>query len=126
VGSRDADRGDDARSEGTSSSTRLDPATLDDRTHAVARVVREVADELGAAPAQVAIAWTMARSRSVHPIVGARRVEQLRDNLGALDVQLPPEACARLEAATGFTLGFPSDFINETSSWVFGAALVDQ
>jgi diketogulonate reductase-like aldo/keto reductase len=68
----------------------------------------------------------MARSRSVHPIVGARRVEQLRDNLGALDVQLPPEACARLEAATGFTLGFPSDFINETSSWVFGAALVDQ
>jgi aryl-alcohol dehydrogenase-like predicted oxidoreductase len=113
-------------SEGTSSSTRLDPATLDDRTHAVARVVREVADELGATPAQVAIAWTMARSRSVHPIVGARRVEQLRDNLGALDVQLPPEACARLEAATGFTLGFPSDFINETSSWVFGAALVDQ
>ncbi|MCW2643316.1 MAG: putative oxidoreductase, partial [Dactylosporangium sp.] len=105
--------------EGTPSSTRLDPSTLDDRTHAVARVVRDVADELGATPAQVAIAWTMARSRSVHPIVGARRVEQLRDNLGALNVQLPPEACARLEAATGFTLGFPSDFINETSPWVF-------
>ncbi len=87
--------------------------------------MRDVADHLGATPAQVAIAWTMTRSPSIHPIIGARRVEQLRDNLGALDVHLPPQARARLEAATEFTLGFPNDFINQNSSWVFGTALVD-
>jgi aryl-alcohol dehydrogenase-like predicted oxidoreductase len=104
---------------------RLDPASLDQRAHAVAQAVQEVADGRGATPSQVAIAWTMARSSSIHPILGARRVEQLLDNLGALDVRLSAEECTRLEASTGFTLGFPGDFIAQTSSWVFGAASVD-
>jgi aryl-alcohol dehydrogenase-like predicted oxidoreductase len=110
---------------GATGGTRLDPASLDERAHAVAQTVQDVADDRGATPSQVAIAWTMARSSSVHPILGARRADQLRDNLGALEVQLSAEECARLEAATGFTLGFPSDFIAQASSWVFAAALVD-
>jgi aryl-alcohol dehydrogenase-like predicted oxidoreductase len=57
-------------------------------------------------------------------ILGARRAEQIRENLGALDVRLSAEDRARLEAVTGFRPGFPSDFIAETSPWVFGAALV--
>jgi aryl-alcohol dehydrogenase-like predicted oxidoreductase len=113
------------RPAGATGPTRLDPASLDERAHAVAQAVWDVSDERGATPSQVAIAWTMARSRSVHPILGARRVDQLRDNLGALDIRLTPEECRRLEAATGFTLGFPGDFIAQTSSWVFGAALVE-
>ena len=36
------------------------------------------------------------------------------------------EVLARLEEATGFALGFPGDFIAQTSSWVFGSALVDR
>jgi aryl-alcohol dehydrogenase-like predicted oxidoreductase len=112
--------------EASNAPTRLDPATVDDRAHTVAAAVREVADELGATPAQVAIAWTRARSASVLPILGARRVEQVRDNLGALDVTLTPEQCARLESATDFTAGFPTDFIAETSPWVFGAALLEK
>lgn len=104
---------------------RLDPASLDQRAHDVAQAVQEVADARGASPSQVAIAWAMARSSSIHPILGARRVDQLVDNLGALDIRLTAEECDRLEAATGFTPGFPSDFIAETSSWVFGAASVD-
>jgi len=113
-----------ARPAGEAGSTRLDPASVDDHAHAVAAVVRDVADGLGVTPAQVAIAWTMTRSESVLPILGARRVEQVRENLGALDVQLSAEDRTRLEAATGFRPGFPSDFIAETSRWVFGTALV--
>ncbi|NUP00144.1 MAG: aldo/keto reductase [Nonomuraea sp.] len=105
--------------------TRLSPESLSARDHAVAGVVKEVADDLGATPSQVAIAWTMIRSRAVHPIVGARSADQLRDNLAALDLTLPPESVARLEEATGFTLGFPADFIAQTSPWVFAAARVD-
>ncbi|MFE3452002.1 aldo/keto reductase [Nonomuraea sp. NPDC059194] len=102
--------------------TRVDPGALTPRDHAVARAVREVADEVGATPAQVAIAWTRTRSAAVHPIVGARDVKQLTDNLGATEVVLPEESVRRLESATAFELGFPGDFIAaaEADPWVFG------
>jgi diketogulonate reductase-like aldo/keto reductase len=70
----------------------------------------------------VAIAWTRVRSRAVHPIVGARTLDQLVDNLGALDCALPAEAVTRLEKASDFAVGFPADFIAEAESWVFGKA----
>jgi aryl-alcohol dehydrogenase-like predicted oxidoreductase len=47
---------------------------VDARAHAVARMVREVADERGVTPAQVAIAWTMTRSPAIH--FGAAQVAQ--------------------------------------------------
>jgi hypothetical protein len=66
-------------------------------------------------PAQASIAWTRAQSPAVHPIIGARRLDQLLDSLGAAGLGLPPEALARLEATTGIDLGFPATFITETS-----------
>jgi aryl-alcohol dehydrogenase-like predicted oxidoreductase len=103
-------------------SRRADPATLTPRDKAAADVVRTVAEELGATPAQVAIAWTRSRSAAVHPLVGVSSVQQLSENLGALDLVLPDEAVARLEAAVGFERGFPADFIAECepSPFVFG------
>jgi aryl-alcohol dehydrogenase-like predicted oxidoreductase len=102
--------------------TRLAPQSLSEHDRAVASTVQKVADDLGATPSQVSIAWAMAKSSAVIPILGARRYDQLIDNLGALDVVLPAEAVGRLEAATGFKPGFPADFIAETSGWVFGEA----
>jgi aryl-alcohol dehydrogenase-like predicted oxidoreductase len=102
--------------------TRIDPASLSQRQRHMAETVQEVADDLGATPSQVALAWTRTRSPVVHPIVGARRVDQLLDNLASLDVDLPGEAVKRLESAADFDLGFPSAFISEASGWVFGAA----
>jgi aryl-alcohol dehydrogenase-like predicted oxidoreductase len=110
----------------SASGGRLAPESLSSRDHAVARVVQDVADELGVTPSQVAIAWTMNRSPVIHPIIGARTADQLRDNLAALDLTLPPETVTRLEEATGVTLGFPNDFIAQTSPWVFGSALIDR
>lgn len=107
---------------GAGAGTRVSPASVSQHDHAVATAVGEVADELGVSCAQVAIAWTRVRSRAVHPIVGARSVEQLVDNLGALDCVLPVDAVARLEKASDFAVGFPSDFIAETGPWVFGEA----
>ncbi|WUH91975.1 aldo/keto reductase [Streptomyces sp. NBC_00433] len=107
---------------GPGGATRVAPESLGERELAAARAVQEVAGELGVTASQVAIAWTRARSRAVHPIIGARSVEQLKDNLGALDVALPAEAVERLEAAVDFTAGFPTDFIDQTGPWVFGDA----
>ena len=107
--------------------TRIAADSLSDHDRAVAQAVQEVADDLGVSASQVAIAWTMARSRIVHPIVGARRLDQLVDNLAAADVTLPAEAVVRLDEVSGFTVGFPTDFIAETGPWVLGdvSSLVD-
>jgi aryl-alcohol dehydrogenase-like predicted oxidoreductase len=102
--------------------TRLSADSVSEHDHAVAQAVIDIAHEIGATPSQVAIAWTMSRSSAIHPIVGARRLDQLADNLGAVNVVLPPEALARLENASAFELGFPADFINETRAWVLGDA----
>ncbi len=107
--------------------TRIPAGSVSEHDLAVAQAVQEVADGLGASPSQVALAWTTARSRAVHPVVGARRLDQLADNLGAVDLVLPPDALARLDAATGFDVGFPHDFIRDMQGFVFGeaGALVD-
>lgn len=110
-------------------SNRVDPATLTPRERAAAEAVRAVAGELGATPAQVALAWLRGRSPAVLPLVGASSLEQLTDNLAALELVLPPEAVARLAAAAPFEAGFPSDFIAqcEPAAFCFGdtATLVD-
>ena len=107
---------------GPGPSARLAADSLGERDHAVARAVQQAADELGVTPSQVALAWTRARSRAVVPIVGARSAEQLKDNLGALEVSLPAQTVERLEAATEFRLGFPREFVDGNERWVFGEA----
>jgi aryl-alcohol dehydrogenase-like predicted oxidoreductase len=108
------------RPDGPGERSRLSPDSISAHDLAVARAVQTVADELGRTPAQVALAWTRTRSRAVHPIVGARTADQLLDNLGALEVELPPEVIEKLESATGFTPGFPAEFIEGSTKFVFG------
>ena len=110
---------------GAEAGTRIAGGSLTEHDHAVARAVAEVADRVGATPSQVAIAWTMAHSVAVHPIVGARRLDQLLDNLGAVALQLAPDDVERLERAAGFSQGFPARFIQETTPWVLAAAAAD-
>jgi len=62
-------------------------------------VVREVADEVGATPAQVAIAWQLEHPQVTAPIVGARTVGQLEENLRAATVELSDDQFERLSAA---------------------------
>ncbi len=102
--------------------SRVTADALSERDLAIARTVQNVADDLGVTPSHVAIAWTMARNSAVHPIVGARRLEQLVDNLGAVDCQLDPESLRRLDDASAISLGFPHDFIRDTAGYVYGAA----
>ncbi|WP_018657362.1 aldo/keto reductase [Actinomadura flavalba] len=93
-----------------------------DRAAAV-RALADVAGEIGATPAQVALAWTRARSRCVHPIVGASTLEQITDDLGAVDVTLPGDALTRLNDVADFRPGFPGDFLERAEPGVLGAAI---
>ncbi|MGW1464387.1 aldo/keto reductase [Streptomyces sp. NPDC002308] len=78
-----------------------------DRNLAIADVVKEVAAEQGRTPAQVALAWTLHSSDVTAPIIGARTVAQLEDNLGALRVELTPAQLARLDEVSAIDLGNP-------------------
>jgi aryl-alcohol dehydrogenase-like predicted oxidoreductase len=82
-----------------------------ERTLAIAEVVKEVAAELGHTPAQVALAWTLNAPGVTAPIIGARTVAQLEDNLGALQVDLTPSQLARLNDASAIDLGIPHDLL---------------
>jgi aryl-alcohol dehydrogenase-like predicted oxidoreductase len=99
---------------------RISAPSISDRDHAIAQVVRDIAEEQGVTASQVALAWTMARSRIVHPILGVRGLDQLLDNLGTLEVTLSPDAIDRLNAATAFDIGFPHDFIRDMHTFVYG------
>jgi aryl-alcohol dehydrogenase-like predicted oxidoreductase len=83
------------------------------RGQAVADEVVAIAGEVGCAPAQVAIAWHRARPAPplLVPIVGARTVEQLTTNLGALDVALTTDQLDRLDTVGAPDLGFPRTFL---------------
>jgi aryl-alcohol dehydrogenase-like predicted oxidoreductase len=102
--------------------TRSPDTAADARERAVLTAVQEVALDLGATPAQVALAWTRARSRTIHPLAGASTPAQLADNLAALALNLPADAVERLGSATTFTLGFPADFLTPD---LLGSALLE-
>src|SRR5271166_5266678 len=82
----------------------------DERARAVVAEVQSIAREVGRSPAQVALAWLRHRPVPVIPIVGARRLEQFRDNLACLDLQLNTSLVERLDTASQIELGFPHDF----------------
>ena len=62
-------------------------------------VLREVADELGASPNQVALAWHLHSSPSVLPVIGVSSVAQLEDCLAAVELPLEAGQLERLNAA---------------------------
>jgi aryl-alcohol dehydrogenase-like predicted oxidoreductase len=97
----------------TSDATRLSEGShrLTERNLAIAREVSAVAAEIGCSPAQVAINWLRTREGVVIPMIGARNVKQLADNLGALEAPLPSAMLERLDAASAIRLGFPHDFL---------------
>jgi aryl-alcohol dehydrogenase-like predicted oxidoreductase len=99
--------GDDTSPSGLLVRMRLD----DERTDAVVETVRKVAAAVGRGPAQVALRWVLDRPGMTAPILGARTLAQLDDNLGALGWSLNEEHRQDLDAASAIPLGYPYEFI---------------
>jgi aryl-alcohol dehydrogenase-like predicted oxidoreductase len=69
-----------------------------DKNEAAVDALRRFASERGMTPAEIAIAWALARQPAFVPLVGAKRIEQLDDALGALRSPLGPADVEALEA----------------------------
>lgn len=76
-------------------------------TEAVVAQVVQIAQEVGKSPSQVALSWLLQQSDQIFPIVGARKVEQVMDNLGAVDLTLNPAQLAALDQASKPEPTFP-------------------
>jgi aryl-alcohol dehydrogenase-like predicted oxidoreductase len=109
------------QSGGGTSGRRYDNASMkefgavDERKAAVADAVKAVAQEVGRSPAQVALNWLLRRPYRVPviPIVGARKLSQVQDNLACIDVELTGDQLRRLDEASRIELGFPHDFFTK-------------
>jgi aryl-alcohol dehydrogenase-like predicted oxidoreductase len=80
------------------------------RTDRVVAAVKAVSDETGRSMAQVALAWLRYRPVPVIPILGARKLSQLKDNLASFDLTLSAIHLKTLEEASRIELGFPYHF----------------
>ena len=97
--------------DGTRRSFNASLGMVSERNLAIADVVSQIAAEWECTPAQVGLAWTLQRPGVTAPIVGARTLEQLTGNLGALQIDLTAEQLARLAEASALDLGYPHDLL---------------
>ena len=70
-----------------------------ERNQRLIEALESLAAEKGVRPAQLAIAWVLAKGESLVPVVGARTRTQLAESLGALEISLSPADLARIEEA---------------------------
>jgi len=70
-----------------------------ERNQRLVEALEKLAAEKGVRPAQLAIAWVLAKGEHIVPVVGARTRTQLTESLGALGIELSPADLARIEEA---------------------------
>jgi aryl-alcohol dehydrogenase-like predicted oxidoreductase len=77
------------------------------RAARIISAVKSVSEQVGRSTAQVALAWLRHQTVPVIPIIGARKVSQLQDNLASLDLELSAEQLKSLDGASRIDPGFP-------------------
>jgi len=99
-----------------------DEVKLSPRVQAIVDEVRKIADETGRSRAQVAINWARQQQGKAQmiPILGARTVEQLKDNLAVLEWQLSDQQLKQLDEVSQIDMGFPHGFL-DGNRYIFGA-----
>jgi aryl-alcohol dehydrogenase-like predicted oxidoreductase len=95
-----------------------------DRTYDIVETADAIAKELGTTTARVALAWVRARPGVASTIIGARTLDQLDDNLTALEVTLPPQAIAKLDEVSRPRLDFPAEFLAMAGGFGYGGTTI--
>jgi len=98
---------------------------LGEKVYSIIDELIAIGKELGSSPASIALAWVQGRPGVASTIIGARRMDQLDQNLAALDVTLSRDQVARLDKLSKPTLGFPMQFLNVASMFSQGGTTVN-
>lgn len=98
----------------------------DDAEFAVIEAVAKIAAELGTTSAAVALAWLRARAGTVVPILGARRLNHLEDNLAGVDLDLDADHLTLLNEVSAPVLNYPAPMHGAQRAMLqFAGATVD-
>ncbi len=85
-----------------------------ERGYELVEKLRAIGARHGATPAQMALAWLLAKPYVSTILLGASRLSQLEDNLGAANVELTPEELTELDATTAPAPLYPNWFLTKT------------
>ena len=92
----------------------------------VTEVLGKLAEAKGTAITSIALAYVLHKAPYVFPVVGGRKVEQLKGNIEALGLDLSEEDIKTIESAYSFDVGFPMNFLGGTGKpedvWMTSAA----
>ncbi len=88
-------------------------------------VLTKVAHDAGTTVARAALAWVVQRPGVASTIIGARTMEQLEDNLGALEVKLTSGQIKELNEASHPALNFPHEFLERGKAFGYNGATID-
>jgi aryl-alcohol dehydrogenase-like predicted oxidoreductase len=100
-------------------------AALTEKTFHLIDILNDIARQLETTPARVALAWVQSRPGVASTIIGARTMEQLEENLGALDLRLSPKHEAALEEASRPKLNFPAGFMAVVGPHPYGGTTIN-
>ncbi|OBH81894.1 aldo/keto reductase [Mycobacterium scrofulaceum] len=113
AGRQDADRG------------AMVNAFLNEKTYTLIDELETIAKAHETTVASVALAWVRAQPGVSSVIIGARRLSQLDDNIGAVDVDLSADELARLDALTKPVFGFPNNMLQMAPGILNGGTSVN-
>lgn len=86
-------------------------AYANERTWQVVECLSDISGQLNKTPAQVALNWLLQKPMIAAPILGARTLAHLEDNLGSTGWALAPEQVARLDQMGGLPLPYPYELL---------------
>jgi aryl-alcohol dehydrogenase-like predicted oxidoreductase len=78
-----------------------------ERAWRILDVMRPIGEAHGCSPARIALAWLLHQPAVTSVIIGARRTDQLQDNLAAVDVKLSPEELQQLDQVSQLPKEYP-------------------
>lgn len=100
-------------------------AHLTDRNFDIVETLAQVADQLDSTPARVALAWLLKKPAISSPIIGARTVEHLEDNIKSLELELNREQVERLDEVSKPSLNFPHEFVKNAGPFGYGGTTIN-
>ena len=98
---------------------------IDDRMYTIIDALIDISKQVGCTPAQAALKWVQDQPGVTSTIIGARTLDQLEANLGALDVDLSPEHLEKLDEVSAIKQPFPYDFVRNVQMVIQGGASVN-
>ena len=89
------------------------PVVDHERAWNIIDVMAPIAEAHACSPARVALAWLLSRPVVTSVIMGAKRLDQLKDNLAAVDLQLTPEELSKLDAVSALPAEYPKWMLDD-------------